>query len=283
MITAYLQGGLGNQLFIIAAGWQQAQRLGCSLEVDTAFYKNQNLREVEVQKLGPPFIANFRCSTALSQKIKDLSGKLFPKLLKLYMEKSFVFENEINTIRPGTEIRGYFQSQKYFPEIAPALAQALFTAETTEHDKAMLAKYPDDSFIAIHVRRGDYVSNPDATAVHGITTRDYFEKALLKLRKGSSAPVLVFTDNPVEVEAELHGIEGLIFDAGLSKMSDFGTLKLFSQSKALAISNSTFSWWGAWMLQQRSPQAKVTYPNPWFSADIEFYDLIPSEWLSIPR
>jgi hypothetical protein len=282
-VTAYLQGGLGNQLFIIAAGWQQARRLGCPLTVETSFYKKQSLRVVEVHKLGLPFQATLKESSALITSFQELVAKYYPRLGRIYKERAFTFENSIDKIKKGTEIRGYFQSQKYFSNVVADMAKSLTNAKTSQLDEDLLSKYQIDSFVAIHVRRGDYVTNPDATAVHGVTSREYFERALELLRKDTPKPVLVFTDSPDEVSQELEGIPGLIFDESLNQMSDFGTLKLFAQSQGIAISNSTFSWWGAWLLQQRNSAAKVVYPTPWFSAEIDYVDLIPANWIALPR
>jgi hypothetical protein len=286
-VAAALQGGLGNQLFIIAAAWEQADRLNCDLVIDTSFYANQDLRVPEVQKLGTPFAAKF-VDAGEKQGISKFLSKLvlrrrIARSKNNYVESSFAYSSEIHSIAPGTKIHGYFQSEKYFEHISQKLFASIMSSQTTDADDAVLAKYPDGSFVAIHVRRGDYVSNPDATLVHGLTSEGYFREALAHLNKGDRLPVLVFTDSPDAVRHELRNIPGLFFDEELMSMSDLGTLKLFSKSASIAISNSTFSWWGAWLMQQRNPGAKVVYPTPWFSANIDYGDLLPQNWNAVSK
>jgi hypothetical protein len=144
-------------------------------------------------------------------------------------------------------IEGYFQSEKYFEHIKKELIEKMFV-----FPKAMLKditrKYQLTLRLdptALHVRRGDYAHN-------GWFIGDGW---YLDRMREQSGLVLVFSD-------DLHYCENLFkdFPNVLYIYEDpIESLCLMSKCRHHVISNSTFSWWGAWLSQSDD----VTYPN-WF-------------------
>ena len=132
---------------------------------------------------------------------------------------------------------------------------------------APLLTSPPINRTAIHMRYGDYKSNANARAFHGLTNPNYFIKALKYLEKiGASKSVLLLSDEP---EIALHELKecGLPDDfsveLGNSKNQIQDLIAIASSSSVIA-SNSSFSWWGSWIAMQRSG-ANVVLPRPWFS------------------
>ena len=108
--------------------------------------------------------------------------------------------------------------------------------------------------ISLHVRRGDYVSNPH----HPVQTVEYYQRALEML---PDLDVIVFSDDPDWCKSQE------IFQPDRFSISESNTvdadLCLMSLCKYHTIANSSLSWWGAWLAKSE----KVIAPKNWFGGD----------------
>lgn len=282
-LTAQLQGGLGNQLFILAAGLEQARRLGCPLYLDTSLNEAAQSWPIEVGKLE---IDGMRLGAELPMRG---NVPIFKKAIRktvhpVFAEQSFNFDSKIFEVQPGSILKGYFQSSKYFPTVSGELYQAVAKAGESELPEAVVKKFRRTAFLAVHVRRGDYVSSTSANAVHGTTSASYFEGALNLLRNLTGIEnAIVFSDDIAAAETELAGIRDLDFESAPRNLSSLATLRLMSFANGLVISNSTFSWWAAWLREKEAPASPIIAPRPWFSSISETADLLPSSWLTLGR
>lgn len=99
-IVVRLQGGLGNQLFILSAGYVASLKYGYSLAVDLSEYDSykSNPRYLEIQEI-------------LDRNQIPISSRT-PK--RVFNEKlPYVYDSGIENIKGDTLMLGYFQSQKY--------------------------------------------------------------------------------------------------------------------------------------------------------------------------
>jgi hypothetical protein len=130
--------------------------------------------------------------------------------------------------------------------------------------------------IAIHIRRGDYFSDKRSKKDHGILGLDYFENALRFLTKQIESPVLfVFSDDIDWVKEN--------FKSDIPKHyvdNSFGgpevSIHLMTKCNHNIISNSSFSWWGAWL--NPNPNKIVVAPKLWFRDRPTSTDLVPEDW-----
>jgi hypothetical protein len=279
-VVARLVEGLGNQLFIYAAALEQARRLGVGIEVDTSWYGTQTKRIYAIDKL---FGASLH--QAHSSKFRRVLERALRPVKKSgqaleFKEKSRHFQPEIFKIRRGTKIVGYFQSVKYFPSVGGEIAKSIRNVIVSANEQAVIDDVASKPFIAIHVRRGDYLTESHTREIHGLTTKDYYE-ASLKMIGGKRNPCIVFTDSPKETEEELGDISDLIFDSRVFSLGELATLKLMSLASGIVISNSSFSWWAAYTMNHFDSGSTVISPRPW-SKEIYFNEeLIDRRWWSV--
>jgi hypothetical protein len=284
-VVAKLTDGLGNQIFIFAAALEQARRLGVDVKVETSFYKIHTKRVYGLNQLFQPSIHEATPSEA-NKSMARRALKHVIRLLKLshllfeFKEKSNRFQPEIFKIRPGTIIEGFFQSTKYFPSVGGEIAESIRTVTVSATEQAVIDDVSSRPFIAVHVRRGDYLSESHLREAAGLTTREYYETSM-KMIGGRGVPCIVFTDSPQEAKQELGEISELVFDSRILPLGELATLKLMSLASGIVMSNSSFSWWAAYTMSHFDPDTTVISPRPW-SKEIYFNEeLINRRWWSV--
>ena len=116
-----------------------------------------------------------------------------------------------------------------------------------------------------------------------VCTFDYYEKALAEFP--DDIPVIVFSDH-IEwcKEQEFFASDRFIMSESTEEFSDgqrvpWTDLCLMSLCTDAIIANSSFSWWGAWLID--NPDKVVVAPEKWFGPSYDHYhmdDLIPKSW-----
>ena len=114
--------------------------------------------------------------------------------------------------------------------------------------------------ISIHVRRGDYLTNPN----HFSLDLDYYQNAIDYF--GEDKEYFVFTDDPSWIRNQnFYNPENFKVVSNFTNGSTVLDLYIMSLSKKHIIANSTFSWWGAWL----SNSKEVIYPLRWYKNENE--------------
>jgi Glycosyl transferase family 11 len=173
-------------------------------------------------------------------------------------------EDALSRVNDRTRlVFGYFQNAEYVQEAWPRLAQYLGTDSQTQP----MTDPPHKAGVAVHVRLGDYISNPMAARAHGVPDPGYYVRSIRRLIVEGIPPVVhLVSDEPQEALRRLK-------DAGLppgadvyltSADSPWKDLAVLAGADAVVMSNSSFSWWGAY-LAHRSRKASVIFPPRWFS------------------
>jgi hypothetical protein len=284
-VVAKIMEGLGNQLFIYAAALEQARRLGVDVQVDLSFYKIHTKRVYGLNQLFELDIhepTSREANPSLGRRVLRYALRRLKQsnLLMEFKEESHLFQPEIFNIRPGTTIEGFFQSAKYFPSVGGEIAESIRDASVSAAEQEVIDDLSSSPFIAIHVRRGDYLLESHIRDAHGVTTREYYETSLEMIGK-RGLPCIVFTDSPQEVKQELVGMGELVFDPRILVLGELATLKLMSLASGVVMSNSSFSWWAAYTMCHYDPGSTVISPRPW-SKEIYFNEeLINRRWWSV--
>ena len=136
--------------------------------------------------------------------------------------------------------------------------------------------------MAIHVRRGDYVSNVKSFDFHGICEVTYYKNAIEQLNAKLDNPTyFIFSDDVQWVRNNFNFISNYTLVSDNAEQNNFEDFRLMRFCKHQIIANSTFSWWAAWLSD--NPKSVIA-PSKWFgpnNADKLTKDLFPEEWRMI--
>ena len=188
-------------------------------------------------------------------------------------EKNFHYDEypEISDAA-NISLTGYLQSWKYWQHIEKQVRDKF---SWNESEFSHLPKHRSDG-IAIHIRRADYVQN-QAYAQLGI---DYYIQALIEnFPDWQKSPVFIFSDDPAYCKLHFSAWNNIIISEGRSDIED---MYLMSQSKNMILSNSSYSWLGAYFAETIHGKCKVIRPINHFSgslANLSIDDFYPERWI----
>lgn len=166
-------------------------------------------------------------------------------------------------------LRGYFQSERYFADCKDLIAQQF------EFVDGLLDPKWDNirKDCSIHVRRTDYLKLQNYHPFPGI---EYYNECIEIMKRGGCKNFLVFSDDMAWCRNNFP--KDFIFVDGQNEVQD---LCLMSRCDNNIIANSSFSWWGAWL--NRNKKKVVLAPERWFGPanPASTTDLYCDGWLKV--
>lgn len=296
MIIVKLWGGLGNQMFQYAAARRLAHVNGTELKLDIGWFGHA--AAVDTQRGYELGVFNIRESFATPEEVLALRGRdisRWPKLVKRMIgicgyrpasgyrrERHYHFDPEI--LQPGDNLYldGYWQSHRYFGDAEDVIREDFTLRSAPDGESGrLLHDISTCESVSLHVRRGDYVSNPHAGQYHGLCSLDYYARCVDHIAAACSDPRLfIFSDDPDWVLEQLHLPFPTVVVSHNNGQRAHEDLRLMSHCRHNIIANSSFSWWGAWL--NRNHGRIVLAPQRWFAAaECDTSDLLPESWLRI--
>jgi Glycosyl transferase family 11 len=287
-VITRLNGGLGNQMFQYAAGRSLAERLGVPLKVDLSEFETYLLRRYELDKFNigagiatPEEIARFIINPSRFQrKYSRLAISLGFDINNIaFKEIKHCYDVTFNKIRHPMYLNGYWQSEKYFKSAEDKLRNELcLVNKPDEANQKILDEIVQCPAVSLHIRRGDYVSDPSAALVHGLCSLDYYYSAIRYIAAHLDNPhFFVFSDDPQWVKDNLnisHPVQFVVANGPDRGVEDMWLMK---SCRHHIIANSSFSWWAARL--NVTPDKIVIAPRNWFlDKKIDTKDLIPDQW-----
>lgn len=292
MVISQLHGGLGNQMFQYAVGLSLADKLDTDLFVDTMKFKTYKLREYELSvfKDKPNLIrsrnlANWSFYETMPIKLLPWQIRNWIKLrnnVVLFREKQHNFDPELFKIKGNVYLVGYFQTEKYFAGLEKKIRNSFeFEKRLVGRNEDYAKQINSSNSVSIHVRRGDYVSNPSAAKFHGVLGKEYYQKAINRIKKlVKQSQFFVFSDDLEWTRTNLNLPEDTVYVEGNSGKNGYIDMQLMSMCKHNIVANSSFSWWGAWL--NENPDKKVIAPKDWVAdVSVNDDDVVPSSWVRI--
>lgn len=189
------------------------------------------------------------------------------------------FTPEALKVADGTEIQGYFQSEKYYDDPAAVRSWYSFREPIVAEAERRYGHLPLADSTSFSLRLDDDYKN----------TREYFPLYPLRYyveadrRLGGGSPLLIFADRPDRAREFLKGFQAggreLIFVEGLGP---YEQLYLMTRCGANVITNSTFAWWGAWL--NATEGSRVVAPSHWTrqGVPIPIRDILCESWIKVP-
>jgi len=256
-LTAFLMGGLGNQMFQIAhamcQGWKNDIPTIFKCESFTPMQANQPTKYVDNIFRNITFL-NF---TSQTKRINSPWE---------YVDLNFDLESPI-------EFYGYFQSSKNFYGFGDRLSE-LFQP-TDEFIEKIYRNFPEikkENTISIHIRRGDYLS---IGTILPTIDKSYIDECLNKI--GNYNHIFIFSDDVNWAKENLIYENSTIVDS----LEDYEDLWVISLCKINIMSNSSFSWWGTFLNKNENKETYV--PSIWFGPNGErnYSDIYEDNWIKI--
>lgn len=275
-VTVALQGGLGNQLFQWAFA-EALRRRGHHVQFDTLRCRGDRPLSIEPLLDGIAIASRWGAVTRLA------IHRLLPQLLNVVSEADLDVRDRGGALKGGRPVYliGYFQAPAYFGEVADdvrARVSAYLRTMVTDTGRDFIDGAHESNSVAVHVRRGDYVTNPAAAAHHGTLGVDYYTQALRQVRMDPTARVTWFSD-------DLHWVRDNLAAEGDSLCADEwstepgGEIALMASCRTRIIANSSFSWWAGYLGRQPEVGGRVVAPSSWFAQNDKPSDLIPDSWV----
>lgn len=166
----------------------------------------------------------------------------------------------------GSYLDGYWQSEKYFSDYEERIREEFSVRAPLDGRSLELAEQMRERpSVSVHVRRGDYFSNPVTAAVHQVCDVEYFQRGIAYLGERLENPTFfVFSDEPDWARDNLRIPYPTTVISHNDASRNYGDLRLMSLCDHHIIANSSFSWWGAWL--DPSSDKIVVAPKTWFGA-----------------
>jgi len=303
-ILVSLTGGLGNQLFQLAAGLYKGQLSPLKIEWDLGKPRKNSQGFPEIKSFKLPAIIGFDNI----RKNSWIYSKAFGYLLRTGFSPSKLERNQLykTTSKFAGQVLFFFRFRVYRKlHISNDIGYSDFDMQKRSHligyfqsyvwtqrkevfeflKNLSIGDFPEyrkfielsniEKPLVVHIRLTDYLEE----GLIGIPSFKYYENAIgNQLKSGRYNKIWAFSDDPAQAANWLKGLDSNLI-RWIPKIgdSDLNSFELMRLGHGYVIANSTFSWWAARLSHSSNPI--VIYPKPWFRSMKEPNKLMPPEWL----
>jgi hypothetical protein len=277
MIAVRLEGRLGNQLFQYAFAYATAKRL------NTSFYLDKSADPLLIDKY---FNIEKDFCWILDTYVFSIKG--FKNLFSFHLKRNFylliekllglsqiIFDSAVEpamqtgNIKNHSIYQGFFQSEQYFSEFKKEVFD-LFSIKSeykNQFEETFRSLPAAGQYVTVHIRRGDYID-------HGIVLdTSYYHNAIKSIHNRNNYYIFI-SDDPGFVRKEF----SYLSNSHVSEYGEIIDLQFLINADICILSNSSFSWWGAWL---NVGPAKIIAPKYWLGNEKREFpvDVIPHNWI----
>jgi hypothetical protein len=283
-----IQGGLGNQLFGLAFANYISEIQGREFEIsDIQIDRGITEHGVKITdfnlniRISKETFVNYdldRVLSSLNRRIPHLQKIKGLLQIGTYHSSATGYDATAEKYR-FNRYKGYFQSHIYALSLKRELPLGLLSPKApSSWFMEKLQEAQELQPIMMHVRRGDYYKVQN---LFGILSDSFYKDAIRFIRgTGNSRPIWIFSDSPDSLTdgflSSLGGSASVV--RALSDSPAVESLSLMQFGSANIISNSTFSWWPAFLSQTSTT---TVCPSDWFLNMEPPLELIPAHWIKV--
>lgn len=261
-------GGMGNQLFLYS--FYEYLRNNVDKNLYACFLDSSEHNGLEVNRY---FETDIRFSTIM-YFIYWILNSLRYRLKSQILAELFVDEEKYTGKYPFF-YRGVWQDKKYLND--HICFKPLSLSDRNATVKRMLLA---TNSVAIHIRRGDYLSDKNKMIYWNLTDTSYYEQAISYVKtKLDNCSFFIFSNDMTWVKAHLPIEDACYVDWNEGKDSVYD-MYLMSLAKANIIANSTFSFWGGYLNKRAE---LCIYPLKWYKEESGNTnpDIFPENWIGL--
>lgn len=256
-IFVKMHGGLGNQLFVYAAGLVAKKKLGlpiCLLPAAGSVHTQMNYRQKlfsnvkSISNSDPGVKGRMNASTMILQGVPGAHGKWSNRNITANITKNVQLSG------------GWLQNYTAIKDIIPEMRQQVMGALQKEFPD-FKATIDSETSAFMHVRRGDYEHLGQALP------KSYYQNALNEVSKLDNLKKIYLLSNDMDwcKNQNFTVGQGMVLEP-FEERNELKTMYLMGLCKRAAIiSASTFSTWGAIFGAETAANPVILYPTNWLN------------------
>ncbi len=272
-------GGLGNQMFQYAV-YKSFQSVGRNIFARNASGSEKLAIEDAFKKIELRKITSQEENSILAANVEDNTKNGFFAIYKEKLGYGIVKQADKRILGIETGIvQGLFQTCYFADSLRKDLLSDFeFKVNENTELKCALEEIEGCNSVAVHIRQGDYLLPNNAYIYGGICTQKYYIDAINYVRSRVDNPVFYLFSNDLKTALNILGGEEVRFfpREDFGDYEDWFDMCLISHCKHSIIANSTFSWWGAWLNQNRDRM--IIAPKKWINT-YDYKDIYPKDWI----
>lgn len=255
MIGINSYGRLGNQLFQYAFGLELREKSGVNFYLFemTKFYAHKyfqlddfSYKKNKLTYLKHRFLLKKRPSITLNQWNAPV------EILKTSFPDNYRYF-------------GYFQSEQYFEGIKKRIHQIYKIRKEYQVDPYELLKLDKQKpYIAIHIRRRDYLNFGDHTlGGKNLALPFIYYRRSMEALKNINDYTVVFVSDDIDFVKKNFSVPNAVYSTNCSEIEDFQVIK---NADVIICANSSFSWWAAYL---NTKATHVFAPEYWLGFKVK--------------
>ena len=242
-MISHIMGGLGNQMFCYACGYAMAKEKVQELKLDKNRYTASYDRSYGLDAFQLDYPEDAHVHVFPQSYFGKVCRELYYRLMYCVIKDNNIEQFMLRAAKDRKQpyLYGLFQDERYFLKYRNEIKRQ-FTLKSPSDDYKRFAHEVTPHSLSVHIRRGDYTKLGICMGI------DYYIKGYAYIAEHSNIDLIyVFTDDVAWCKENIDFVHSTIYVKDAYHLSDAEEMLAMSCCTNHIISNSTYSWWGAWL------------------------------------